>query len=231
MVGKGDKTLFWLDAWATNQPLKEEFPLLFGLAKNKRNKIQDNYKRSQEGILWDWSWCKLPNNSEEKSEYEGLKELLLQQSVGRNEDAWRWKNNMEKGYSVKEIRKELAGIIDVNAEPNGFEWSKIATAKVNLFTWRAIEERIPSSVALSSRGMQVGSVDCEICGLAPETANHIMIQCPIAKEVWLQLWSWMKIPIRDHNENMKIRIQEKTEWPRKKVNIIYAIHLLAAMEK
>ncbi|KAJ0835689.1 hypothetical protein HanRHA438_Chr16g0758241 [Helianthus annuus] len=27
---------------------------------------------------------------------------------------------------------------------------------------------------------------------------------------------------------MKIRIQEKTEWPRKKVNIIYAIHLLAA---
>ncbi|XP_021995569.1 uncharacterized protein LOC110892727 [Helianthus annuus] len=73
----------------------------------------------------------------------------------------------------------------------------------------------------------MGSTVCKVCGLAPETANHIIIQCPIAKEVWLHLWSWMKIPIRSHDEDIRTRIQEKSEWPRNKVKIIFAIHLLA----
>ncbi|KAJ0688452.1 putative reverse transcriptase zinc-binding domain-containing protein [Helianthus annuus] len=111
--------------------------------------------------------------------------------------------------------------------PGVFEWSKIATAKVNLFVWRAAEGRIPTKIALASRGIQVGSTVCKVCGAAPETADHIFIQCLFAKEVWLLLWSWMYTPGRNHNESLKTRLLEKQDWPRRKERIIYAIHLLA----
>ncbi|KAJ0450914.1 putative RNA-directed DNA polymerase [Helianthus annuus] len=226
-VGSGNKTMFWLDTWATSGSLKDEFPLSYNLAKNKRNSVQQNYKLNQGGVLWDWKWSRLPTSSEEKKEWEALSAILLQQSVGRNDDMWSWKENTAKGFSVKDVRKEIAGSIDVNMAPGVFEWSKIATAKVNLFVWRAAEGRIPTKIALASRGIQVGSTVCKVCGAAPETADHIFIQCLFAKEVWLLLWSWMYTPGRNHNESLKTRLLEKQDWPRRKERIIYAIHLLA----
>ncbi|XP_022014603.1 uncharacterized protein LOC110914089 [Helianthus annuus] len=217
-----------MDSWATYRPLREEFPLVFGLAKNKINKVQQNYVKNQGGVLWDWSWTRLPNCAEENDEWDLLKSLLQQQNVGQNIDVWNWKDNITDGYSVKDVRRDVAGFMDVNAEPNNFEWSKIATAKVNLFTWRAAEDRIPTLVALKKRGLQIGANICKVCGLAAESADHIVIQCPVAKEVWLLLWSWVKIPMRDHSESMNRRFNERSGWPRKKEKIIYAIHLLAA---
>ncbi|KAJ0871754.1 putative reverse transcriptase zinc-binding domain-containing protein [Helianthus annuus] len=224
-VGTGEKTFFWLDSWATDRPLKEEFPLIFGLAKNKMNKVSHNYKKNQNGVFWDWQWCRLPNNDSEKNEWIALKDLLVNQPVGRNEDVWRWKENNVLGFSVKDVRKDLSGIIDVNMVPTDYEWSKIATSKVNLFVLRAVEERIPTMVSLRKRGVQLGSDLCKVCGIEPETADHIGIHCPAAKEVWLQIWLWIKIPLRDHREKITTRLSEKAEWPKKKMKIIYAIHL------
>ncbi|XP_021998567.1 uncharacterized protein LOC110895549 [Helianthus annuus] len=192
------------------------------------NKVRQNYISNQNGILWDWKWSRLPNCTEEKNEWEELRTLLLKQSLSDNEDIWRWKENKERGFAVREVRKELYGTIDINTVPGDFEWSRIAIAKVNLFFWRAVEGKIPTLTALRRRGLQLGSDLCMVCGLEPESADHIIIQCPVAKEVWLQIWVWTKVLFRDQQESMKARFQEKNDWPERKVKIIYAIHLLMA---
>ncbi|KAJ0599309.1 hypothetical protein HanIR_Chr03g0103421 [Helianthus annuus] len=76
-VGKGDKTRFWIDVWLGEAPLREEFPLVYQLAKDKKAKIQNYYKLSSNGTLWDWAWTRTPCSDEEKQQMAELKDRLM----------------------------------------------------------------------------------------------------------------------------------------------------------
>ncbi|KAM0055262.1 hypothetical protein Hdeb2414_s0006g00204071 [Helianthus debilis subsp. tardiflorus] len=54
-VGRGDKTLFRVDTWIGNEPLKVQFPSMYRLASRKRAKVQETYRITNGGILWDWA--------------------------------------------------------------------------------------------------------------------------------------------------------------------------------
>jgi hypothetical protein len=45
---------------------------------------------------------------------------------------------------------------------------------------------------LASRGMQHNLL-CPLCGSHPEDTDHLLIQCPFAKEVIGLLWSWFQL--------------------------------------
>ncbi|KAJ0811025.1 putative RNA-directed DNA polymerase [Helianthus annuus] len=227
-IGDGSKVMFWLDTWAAGRPLKYEFPLIYSISKDKKNKVRQNYKENNGGIIWDWKWIRLPSTAEERVEWDGLKSLLLQQDISQGNDTWSWKNNTAEGFSVKRVRKDIAGIIDINLDPNAFEWSKVATAKVNCFAWRAIDGKIPTLEALRRRGVQVGSVMCSACQAGTESADHVIIHCPVARCVWMHVWSWIRVPFREHGEGFSARLADKSDWPYNKTKAIYAIYLLTA---
>lgn len=43
LVRKGDKTLFWMDHWVGERPLKDVFPRLFRISSNRHATVQDCY--------------------------------------------------------------------------------------------------------------------------------------------------------------------------------------------
>ncbi|XP_022020261.1 uncharacterized protein LOC110920356 [Helianthus annuus] len=202
-VGRGDKTLFWVDTWYGSEPLRTQFPCLYQLSTRKRAKVQEVYKIVNGGILWDWTWSRAPSSGEEKAEMESLKQNLQKYDLSVNEDVWVWKQSEKEDFSVKNVRLSLDRIIDINSEPNQFYWNKWATAKSTAFVWRAIDEKIPSAVALANRGMEISDTSCKLCGEDNEDAVHILMKCNFARRVWDGVETWTGLPMTNDVNNVK----------------------------
>ncbi|XP_022041764.1 uncharacterized protein LOC110944409 [Helianthus annuus] len=99
-----------------------------------------------------------------------------------------------------------SGVLDVNwddevcrfgsgGQPSNFYWNNWATGKSVAFVWRAIDEKIPSAVALRNRGMNIQDVRCKICGVEDETAGHLLLRCNLAKRIWDAVSTWTRFPM------------------------------------
>ncbi|XP_023732690.1 uncharacterized protein LOC111880493 [Lactuca sativa] len=78
--------------------------------------------------------------------------------------------------------------------PDGvFQWSKWIPNKVNCFIWRARMDRIPTAVALDQRGVHVHSTQCSACVSGMESADHLLLKCPFAADLWNRIWEWCGI--------------------------------------
>nr|KAJ0211755.1 hypothetical protein LSAT_V11C400160060 [Lactuca sativa] len=78
--------------------------------------------------------------------------------------------------------------------PDGeFTWSNAVPKKAACFVWRAKQNRIPSKVALIKRGAHVNAITCDVCQVIDETTDHLLIECPVAKEVWSKVEQWCGI--------------------------------------
>lgn len=69
--------------------------------------------------------------------------------------------------------------------------------KVIVFSWKALQDRIPSKFNLAGRNVWPAdtSVLCEWCGSSVETAVHILLHCELAKEVWSKVIRWWNISL------------------------------------
>ncbi|KAJ0907899.1 putative RNA-directed DNA polymerase [Helianthus annuus] len=182
------------------------------------------------GLIWDWEWNRTPINEDEKSEMEALNTLLSQQAISDGDDKWRWKDEMDKGYTVRRIRQELSKFLDMNSTANGHEWNRIAPPKVNMFVWRALEGKIPTSLALMNRGVPVQNVFCAFCGNMEESADHLLVRCIVADSVWQQIFTWVKAPVGFRPQNMEELMQSinglsSSTSIRKLIHSIYLVTL------
>ncbi|XP_022011459.1 uncharacterized protein LOC110911173 [Helianthus annuus] len=229
-VGKGDKTSFWTDAWLGETTLREQFPLIYQLVKEKKAKIQNYYKLSRNGRIWDWAWKRVPCTDEERQQMEDLKERLMQFQLSDDPDVWMWGNEGDQNFTVKSVRNSLANQLNINEVAEDFQWNKWAANKCCLFVWRALQGRIPTATQLRGRGVQIPSVICKLCGRADETPNHLLVSCCHANSVWEQIRSWVKITGTRKPETLKEVIEDINvcQWPKVKKKAVHAIVMLTA---
>ncbi|KAJ0545597.1 putative RNA-directed DNA polymerase [Helianthus annuus] len=225
IVGMGEKTLFWVDTWIGNEPLKVQFPNLYQLSSKKKAKIKDVYRSINGGIIWDWGWIRTPNSVEEKQEMDTLKERLQQQKMTQTGDIWVWKNYENQEFCVKNVKLALSQNLDISSSPNNYCWNNWATRKSATFVWRAIDEKIPSAAALRNRGMNIDDVTCRICGADDETAVHILLKCNLAKRIWEAVSTWTRIPTVNSVDNITELLQMILEGQRSRTarKLLHAI--------
>ncbi|MFS8027731.1 putative reverse transcriptase zinc-binding domain-containing protein [Helianthus anomalus] len=119
-------------------------------------------------------------------------------------------------------------MIFFSLELSAFLTSRIAVPKVNLFVWRAVNERIPTAVALAERGVHLEDTRCGACGVADETASHLLASCVFARAVWWQVFVWCKIPIPASFDTLSQILSHccSLDVDKKKKQILYAICLM-----
>ncbi|KAJ0700669.1 putative RNA-directed DNA polymerase [Helianthus annuus] len=222
-VGIGDKTLFWIDIWAGDVPLKDQFPLLFQLSTKKMATVMECYSIVNGGKLWNWSWGRAPASIEEKQEMVSLNNQLQNQVMSQTGDVWYWKNFENQEFSVKNVKQTLGQNLDLNVPPSMFCWNNWVTSKCTTFVWRAVDEKIPTLLALRNRGMNFPNVTCKTCGAGDESAHHILIECNFAKRVWEMISKWLRIPMVNPELNLKETLAEIIEVQRSR-NIRKLIH-------
>ncbi|KAJ0567858.1 putative RNA-directed DNA polymerase [Helianthus annuus] len=225
-VGRGDKTLFWVDLWMGNEPLKDQFPSLYQLSAQKKAKVQEMYTKITGGIIWDWAWVRVPYSDSEKQEMDSLKDRLQQINVDNKEDIWVWRHNGDEEFNVKAVRYSLGRYLDINTDPNAFYWNSWVTKKCSMFVWRAIVEKIPSAEALRNRGMNIQDITCKICGESEENAVHILLRCNFAKRVWREVSNWTKTPMVNVEGNLTEVLQAFLEIQRSR-DVRKCLHAIA----
>ncbi|XP_022023738.1 uncharacterized protein LOC110924000 [Helianthus annuus] len=194
-LGRGDKSLFWLDRWAGNRPLNELFPNLYAIESEKRCRVLDRYKLNQGNIEWFWGSSNDLSTDAVKEEWAECLALVSRVSIRQTPDVWRWKmEDKLVDFQVSLVREELDDISLVN-ETKVLNWLHWIPKKVNCFPWRVVLDRIATKEALQIRRLQLTSVNCVMCNGELESVNHLLITCEWAQQIWSVVFQWMKIQL------------------------------------
>ncbi|GJV86714.1 RNA-directed DNA polymerase, eukaryota [Tanacetum coccineum] len=83
-------------------------------------------------------------------------------------------------------------------------WCSSLPRKVNIFMWRARLNKLPTRYNLSPQGIKIVSIMCPVCGVSMESLSHVLFTCTLAKEVWMRVYNWWQVYVRD--------IYDLSEW-------------------
>ena len=178
--GDGAKTRFWHHNW-----IEGEAPNLFRLVSRKNRSVQHE--------LWNNNWMRslrgkitLPVHIEEFASLQiRIQDAHLQQGV-RDSITWRWTPDgvysTRSAYRIQfqgSFRFFRANII----------WKAQVENKYKIFAWILVQDKILMAQNLQKRGWPHQD-HCVLCNGPLETALHLCLCCPFAKEVWDQILSW-----------------------------------------
>ncbi|KAK9058373.1 hypothetical protein SSX86_023214 [Deinandra increscens subsp. villosa] len=106
---------------------------------------------------------------------------------------WVWRGDPSGDFSIKSIRAIFCEAGQSLPPPWAFAWCKLIPLKVNLFMWRAVQNRVATYDQLVKRGVQTTSVLCPLCGSMDESICHLLSGCSFSSAVWSLVASWVKI--------------------------------------
>ncbi|KAL6650160.1 hypothetical protein ACP70R_014384 [Stipagrostis hirtigluma subsp. patula] len=72
-------------------------------------------------------------------------------------------------------------------------WRASAPGKVRYFAWLALHNRLWTADRLRRRGIDAHET-CPLCGVAPETLDHIFAECAFTRQVWSRTMSMAGLP-------------------------------------
>ncbi|CAM0958627.1 unnamed protein product [Alopecurus aequalis] len=178
-LGAGDKARFWSDNWLQGLEPRMVAPSLFKLATRKKISVKEgvengNWMRG----LWSMS------DAEQVSQFCMLWGLIREVQLSAEVDRVTWRLTANKEYSATSAyhfqfearlpRPMLESVWKVKAEP-----------KVKFYIWCLLQNRNWTADRLQTRGWPHDD-HCSFCDQILETAAHLTLTCPFAKEVWCQ---------------------------------------------
>nr|GEW94819.1 RNA-directed DNA polymerase, eukaryota, reverse transcriptase zinc-binding domain protein [Tanacetum cinerariifolium] len=130
----------------------------------------------------------------EAYQFKDLRLLIELVVLNSHQDTWTWSLGVLKGYTVASVRS-LIDLHFLGANLNITRWNRSIPIKVNVFMWRAMLNKLPTSANLDRKGIEVDSLLCPICHEDVETVNHIFFTCDLAKVIWDLLAKWWELDV------------------------------------
>ena len=113
-VGDGSKTRFWSDIWCGTCSLKDGFPKLYRIARNKEAFVMDYLDYHNERVSWVLNFTRHVQDWELEAVSSFLELLYSSSAQGHGEDRMCWRGSSKEGYQVKNYYKHLlpsAGVL------------------------------------------------------------------------------------------------------------------------
>nr|GEY09958.1 RNA-directed DNA polymerase, eukaryota [Tanacetum cinerariifolium] len=154
-IGDGRSTRFWYDPWVSVQPLHVMFLRIFSLESDK-----DSMAGSKLGPLSvDVSFRRPVRDGAERQQWSKLCEILEHVILSSSKDRWTCDLNGDGEFHVKEVRSLLDNIFLPSANVPT-RWVKFISIKINIFSWRARLDRLPTRSNLMRRSVVMDSDLC-----------------------------------------------------------------------
>ena len=119
---------------------------------------------------------------EQIDQFVGLWHMLQQVQLTDNRDSIRWSISTSGSYSARSAYDaQFLGRIPKPALNR--VWTTKVEQKVKFYTWLLLQNRNWTADRLSARGWPHSTL-CSFCDQVLESASHLLLGCPFAKEVW-----------------------------------------------
>jgi hypothetical protein len=182
-VGDGSKTRFWTDIWCGTCRLKEGFPELFRIARNKEALVRDHVRYQNGGVFWDLNFTRHAQDWELEAVFSFVELLYSSSAKGHGEDRMCWRGHSKDGFQVKSYYNFLLPTAG-HLGPWKRIWKTGAPPRVAFFVWAAALGRILTIDNLRRRHVIVLDWCC-MCKESGESISHLLMHCSAAREVWL----------------------------------------------
>jgi hypothetical protein len=124
-------------------------------------------------------------SEEQLNQFVALWETLQQVNLQtENEDTIKWILTTDGKYSAKSAY-DVQFLGRIHLPHLQCVWRIRAEGKVQTFLWLLLQNRKWTAERLRARGLPHDDRFC-LCDQEFETAKHLALQCPYAKEVWMQ---------------------------------------------
>nr|GEX12594.1 RNA-directed DNA polymerase, eukaryota [Tanacetum cinerariifolium] len=188
LVGNGWNTRFWEDCWRGEVRLKDKFPRMYALEKNKGISVAN--KLEQESI--HFSFRRHPWSGAENEQWVRLLESFQGVMLSPVEDRWSWSLTNSGEFSVASVRKAIDNkyLPTVSSKTR---WIKEVPIKINIHVWKVRLNGLPTRWNLSRRGMNIPSISCPICDSAVESSRHVFFDCCVVKDILRKICNWWNV--------------------------------------
>ncbi|GKF17682.1 RNA-directed DNA polymerase, eukaryota, partial [Tanacetum coccineum] len=164
---------------------------MFALELNRDISVAEKLSSPLEG-----SFRRSVRSGLEQDQCLGLSAVMEQVSLSSTGDRWRFSLSSDGLYSVKLVRNAIDELF-LPSSPVQTRWVKVVPIKVNIFSWRACRDYLPTRSNLSRRGINVVDISCPLCNEGVEEAAHIFLRCPLARGVLLRICRWWNVGYQD----------------------------------
>nr|GEZ08108.1 hypothetical protein [Tanacetum cinerariifolium] len=138
-VGNGVNTRFWLDTWILDMPLRVRFPRIYALDSVKEVSVAAKFGDPS----LDDSFRRQVIDGSERQQWLDLVSMLDVVSLSSSSDRWYCDFNGDGVFRVKEVRSDLDDLFLPSSDVVT-RWVRYVPIKINVFTWRARLDRLPT---------------------------------------------------------------------------------------
>nr|GEX53438.1 RNA-directed DNA polymerase, eukaryota [Tanacetum cinerariifolium] len=178
------------DLHVTGQPsiwcsILSEFPCLFALELHKEIVVANKMGAFSVSA----SFCRDVRDRAERQQRDDLSSILSSVVLSSFKDRWTCDLSGDGEFKVKVIRNFIDDLFLPSSDV-ATRWVKFIPIKVNVFSWRARRDRLPTRVNLSRRGVMLNSYLCPFCNAAFEDVQHVFFRCDVARVVLRKICRW-----------------------------------------
>ena len=228
IVGNGRGTLFWLDSWIDGVSIRTLAPtLLKFVPKRIANRL------TVAEALPDRHWVRTIGGgvtAPATVEYLCLWHAVNGITLNANQDRMIWRWTSDGGFTVQSAYRALH--LDSHPIPGCVRvWEVWAPLRVKLFLWLAIRRRQWTADRRRRHGLDVHSA-CYLCDQQDETIDHIIVECPFARQLWVEVAAALGCHIQEQPAGAIVDWWETWRglWPSKYAGGADSLFVLIAWE-
>ncbi|PWA65568.1 reverse transcriptase domain, Reverse transcriptase zinc-binding domain protein [Artemisia annua] len=142
----------------------------------------------------DWCWRSNPKGRSVDDLTELSNRLSTISLVDGSHDRWQWSLAPNGHFSVNHLSKLVDNnLLDQFALGHNHIWNNLVPIKLNVYIWRAVNNKLPTYCNLASKGINIVTSGCPLCNNVDETIDHILCECVVVKRLCLRYWDWWKV--------------------------------------
>jgi hypothetical protein len=118
----------------------------------------------------------------------------------QEQDKFTWTCAPSGQYSAKSTYDMLCEG-NITCRMHKLVWKSAATPTAKLFCWLALRYRLWTSDMRFRHGLQDASVACFTCLQEEDNVDHILMQCPYARDVWFKCLQSTRLQIQEPHQD------------------------------
>ncbi|XP_071709387.1 uncharacterized protein [Rutidosis leptorrhynchoides] len=194
VIGPGTDTSFWEDKWCGNTPFKLKYPRLYRLERQKSSYVAYRINWAENSPSFSWNWASEPKWRASGELENLLVDLAAFPHPSADSDRWNWNLHTNGSFSTKSLSDLLTDLSIANIPCHDATiLNPLIPQKVGIFIWRAKQNKIPVRFELDNKGIDLHSTRCPICDDAIETAQHALLDCKVAVDIWERVRKWWNV--------------------------------------